>query len=146
MLPSGTYKPTDRFMRKARANAQLGELFTPIVEDYAREFQQAFLTNVGDWHVGHDHNPIEDIRAMEEIIENSYRPDCRGCLIHSSCAMCDIPLTYKYPDDYPDKWKFCCFCQPNAKMLIDGTLEPTTDKLKKLYDKITLVKKDVDIS
>lgn len=98
---------------------------------------------MGDWHMGLDHNPIEDIEALREAINGFCFPNYNNShVFHTSgnCAVCGFQLSYKYPDDYPDEWKFCCFCQPMAKKLIDGTVEPTTDKLKKLYDKITLVK------
>lgn len=140
MPKSGTYKAADKFMRKARANAQLGELFTPIMEDYPSEFEQDIISSVGDWHMGSNHNPIEDIiRAMESI--RDFNCSCHVFPTNGNCAVCGFFLTYKYPEDYPDEWKFCCYCLPKAKTLIDGTIKPTTPKLKAIYDKITLVRK-----
>ena len=160
MLKSGTYKSTDRFMEKARANAQFGEMFMPDVIGYGaemeqaivvndgREIEQEFISNISDWHIGSSINEsIEDIRrAMSDIINDSLRfPDivmfsAKRTENADFCAVCNMMLNYNYPEDYPDEWKFCCYCQPRAIKLIDGRLKPTTNYLKKIYDKITLVK------
>ena len=159
MLPIETYKSTDRFMEKARTNGRFGRMFTPDRIDHGAEMEQAivaddgiemeleFISNIGDWHMGG--NSIEDIReAMRDMINDSLRfPDMvmfsAKRTENANCAICNMMLNYDYPEDYPDEWKFCCYCQPRAIKLIDGRLKPTTRYLKKIYDKITLVKGDV---
>lgn len=148
MLKSGTYKSTDRFIEKTMANTRYGRMFTPDVVEYRAEMEQAIVVNAGDLHMGGD--SIEDIRkAMRDISNADLRfPDIFIFELKTSnkvdyCAVCNMWLNYDYPEDYPDEWKFCCCCQPKARMLICGTLKPTTDRLKKIYDMITLVKGNV---
>jgi len=59
-----------------------------------------------------------------------------------NCSICDRMLTKKFPDDYPDDWKFCCSCKCIAEEITKGTLVwYLWDKLtvEKIRNKITLV-------
>ena len=140
MLPSGTYKSTDRFMEKARANERYGRMFTPDVVEYGAEMEQAIVVNAGDLHVGSSSNAsIEDIvDAITSFNNCNIRFKTTG-----RCAVCGMMLSYDYPEDYPDEWKFCCHCQPRAIKLIDGMLKPTTIYLEKIWNMINLVKGNV---
>lgn len=71
--------------------------------------------------------------------------------IIEQCAICGFPLTAKYPDDYPDEYKFCCSCFKWARRLtgfgdhLVGDICVTnvvvrSAILQKLIDRITLVK------
>lgn len=153
-----------RFMRKSRANAQLGklslpdvkepynleELFTPIVVDYGRELEQGIIRNVNDWHIGY--NPIIDIRnsAFRESHDDEIVWFRNNHLKTGVCAICNTMLTNKFPDDYPDDWKFCCRCFEWTIKITRAHYLPSGDYLrtsvennavlKKIMDKITLVK------
>ena len=35
-----------------------------------------------------------------------------------SCSLCNYPLTTKFPDDFPDDWKWCCGCLALAKRML----------------------------
>ena len=155
MLKSGTYKASDRFTRKSRANSQLGELFTPIVEDYPRDTRIpiAICTNLcQDRASEHElFNPIyyapgepyESNRGFLELLKKDWD-------IKDECAICKFPLTAKYPDDYPDEYKFCCNCFKWAKKLVETEklvgycslkiIVKESPVLKKIVDRITLVK------
>ena len=164
MLPSETYKSADRFMEKTRANERFGRMFMPDIIEHGAEMEQAivaddgiemeleFISNISDWHTPSESiegvgDSIEDIReAMRDMINDNLRfADVVILEVKRTgfCAVCGMMLNYDYPEDYPDEWKFCCYCQPRAIKLIDGRLKPTTRYLKKIYDKITLVKGDV---
>lgn len=54
------------------------------------------------------------------------------------CAICKFPLHKKFPDDFPDEWKFCCACQGCAVFIIEGETA-RSDIFKEIEKKITLV-------
>jgi len=99
------------------------------------------------WHSESAYNPVITSDSLEEITRSmrefcSFNCNCLNFPVTGKCAVCGFSLVYKFPDDYPDDWKFCCFCQPLVEKLIDDTLKPTTPELKKLYGIITLVKRN----
>ena len=94
---------------------ELGELLTPIVEDYPREFEQPRC------YCG-----------------------C-SMVITGHCCVCNHQLTEEFPDDYPKDWMFCCNCLGLAKLIAKGYfLEPSwTDRsIGKIRNKITLWEND----
>lgn len=43
-----------------------------------------------------------------------------------NCSICGLFLTKKFPEGYPDEWKFCCICLLIAKEIVTETLEKGT--------------------
>lgn len=67
-----------------------------------------------------------------------------GITIREKCAICIFPMDKKFPDDFPDEWKFCCACQECADLITEG--ETARSKLfKKIEKKITLVGENASI-
>ena len=60
------------------------------------------------------------------------------------CALCTYPLIVKFPEDYPDDWKWCCGCLALAKDIIKDPFN-YVDQLEigylfgRIYRKMTLV-------
>lgn len=54
------------------------------------------------------------------------------------CAVCNHTLNKKFPEDYPEEWKFCCGCRMVAEIITEGII-PRSDLFKEIYKKITLV-------
>ncbi len=73
------------------------------------------------------------------IIWNAFSPPKILSLI-DYCAVCQFPLDKKFPEDFPDEWKFCCACHACAKYIIEGETA-RSDIFKKIEKKITLVGK-----
>ena len=60
--------------------------------------------------------------------------------ITGQCSICEGNLTNKFPDDFPDEWKFCCACRLCASWIIKGET-PRSHRFKEIYKRITLVGK-----
>lgn len=68
------------------------------------------------------------------------------------CTICGFVLEDVFPDGYPKEWKFCCSCLSWAKFIteIDNrvghkeieNIIKNSPTIKKIYDKITLVKEN----
>ncbi len=56
------------------------------------------------------------------------------------CVICDRPFTKRFPDDFPNNWKFCCACHACAVCITEG-VNPNSHRFKKIYKRITLVGK-----
>jgi len=70
------------------------------------------------------------------------------------CVICSFKMTRKFPEGFPDEWKFCCGCKTWGENIIkqgvaytkdlyseydiDGTF---TDLIHKIYEKVTMVGK-----
>ena len=130
--------------RKVKANSRVEKLFTPIIEDYPREFEQNIIRSAANWHYGH-----HSLRQVQEAVEEIRHCVQDQCTIWSeiktgNCSICDSMLTNKFPDDYPDDWKFCCSCKSMAEEIVKGTLPSCfwlNEKPNKILDKITLAGK-----
>lgn len=135
-------KSTKSVMKKVKANSQVKELFTPIMEDYPREFEQDIVISPATWLV-----PLRSLRQVQQAAEEVRRCFRNQCTIWSElktgdCAICGSMLTTKFPDDYPDDWKFCCLCKRIAEVLTgsDGFIKHIKDsQIEKIRKKITLV-------
>jgi len=60
------------------------------------------------------------------------------------CIICgDLLEKNKFPDDYPDDWKFCCGCKVIAGFIVDGIIKKEHTEANyydRILNKITLVK------
>ena len=63
-----------------------------------------------------------------------------------NCVVCGFKFTEKFPDDFPEEFKFCCSCLAWAKFMLEkdygsffweGTV--VNPIIKKIHDIITLV-------
>ncbi len=63
--------------------------------------------------------------------------------ITGQCSMCEQILHKEFPDDFPNEWKFCCFCKMVADYLIKiqahKNLILLSYKFQKILKKITVV-------
>ena len=94
----------------------------------------------------------DDVAESEEARHRFIEQLKKDWNIREGCAICSFPLTTKYPDDYPDEWKFCCSCFKWARRVIRTeddayvsieymkSMIKESPILKKLLEKITLVK------
>ena len=123
MLKTGTYKKKD-------------------------EFTQDFIAGIGDWHVRSNRNPLDDIRNSafgERELSPHENPAITFNFITGTCSICNFVITYKFPEDYPDEWKFCCSCKNMADEIAKGTLPEEYYLLEKVHTikkKITLVEEN----
>ena len=141
-------------LRKARANAQLGELHLQEVKEPNRiphiisSGTYKVELKLLDRHVGEQvHNPIEDIRnsafGERELCDHER---CRvfAGFVTGHCSICNSMLTRLFPRDYPNEWKFCCSCKCMAEEIVKGTLPDDfwiNERSHKVLKKITLVGK-----
>ena len=79
-----------------------------------------------------------------EVLLESF--DRLGIEIKGYCSICWDPLTKDFPDDFPDRFKFCCMCRYIAKQIAYGEspekyhiLDDGTDRSLKIMERITLV-------
>ena len=80
------------------------------------------------------------MKKVEEFNSSEERPRC-DCDITEKCVICYFRLTEKFPDDFPDEWKFCCGCLEMAKLIIEGNLAHfcwAFNKPNEILQKITL--------
>ena len=64
------------------------------------------------------------------------------------CSLCSYPLSNRFPDDFPDDWKWCCGCLGLAKDIIASPYD-FVDHMNigylfgRIYRKMTLVEGNV---
>jgi len=64
--------------------------------------------------------------------------DSKVISTYGKCVICKFHLHNKFPEDFPEDWKFCCNCQNTALLIVRGTLTPLLIREKKIYNKITV--------
>lgn len=84
-------------------------------------------------HVTHE-------RHFSEMEQNP-NPQRYVLFITGFCSICKSPLSKAFPHDFPDEWKWCCFCKMIAEHIVEqGTrleghcFETRMPKLKKLIN------------
>ena len=83
---------------------------------------------------------VSDQRTYEVEFRWVRHPLDRYTHITGECAVCNYPLEKKFPEDYPDEWKFCCACKELAEIITIGGDDARSPLAKKIWEKITLVK------
>ncbi len=61
-----------------------------------------------------------------------------------NCVICGIELSARFPKDFPEKWKVCCYCKRYMEVIANGNRDlveihygKNVDKyVKNLLDKI----------